>query len=659
MVQEVKEKNLLSKISLSIKSLGKKALTSYFFMAFLLVGALVTFSQTSVIQDLRQKAAGEYLNVNVNNTKNPFSHLLLGQAMVNWEHSWGKPFPNEVPGLKTAMKEEGVGIIRYAGGLWANYVGFDRTNQKTPYTSWSKNGHNYSFSYGTNELASLNSFADSIDAEVMIQVNIAENDPSMWADMVKYTNIENGFNFKYWELGNEFDVDTQLNISPEIYAQRVKGYVDAMKAVDPTIHIISGVSGSAHDSPRQGYNDSVTDMSHYLTLSFQSTSPQGKKVDGLSYHWYQACNSTSYTDLLNYQFSGLATNSWRNSYSRIWSQIAPTRIDSEIIGQNNSMQGITELNFDACNYDNTLNGNFMNALWASDVVGRLAYNGLDFITWYEGYGTQGYSTLYPDNADNPTKVFLRPSYYAFYMYNKYFGDQMVESTSYDQSKISIWASKDSKDPGKLKLRITNLTNSAIITPINLIGFSASSGQALVLTNTNPTDSSSTSNVENSSTNINGVKLVASNIITTGVQIQPTNISVNGTSFTYSFPAYSTTAIILSDSQTQNPSPTIIKSTPTPIPQATNTPTLTPTKTPTPTSIPTQSSPTNTPIPILSATPTKTPAQRADFNGNGKVDIQDLSYLLSRWGTNDPNSDLNTDGSVGILDLSILLSNWSN
>lgn len=661
MVREIQDKNLLAKLKDYFSSLGRRQLSAYLVMIALVIGITITFIQTSQNQNIRQQAAGEALNVNANNIKNPFTHLLLGQAFVNWDHSWGKPFPNEIPGLKNAMKEEGAGIIRYAGGLWANYVGFDRTPQKTPYTSWTKNGHTYSFSYGTNELSSLNSFADAIGAEVMIQVNIAENDPAMWADMVKYTNIENGFNFKYWELGNEFDVDTQLNITPEIYAERVKGYVDAMKDVDPTIHIISGVPGSAHDAPRQGYNDNVVDLSHYLTLSASAVSTKGRKIDDLSYHWYQACNSTNFSDLINYQFGGLATNSWRNSYSRIWSQIVPSRVDNEIIKGSGMMQGITELNFDACNYDNTLNGNHLDALWASDVIGRLAYNALDFITWYEGYANQGYSTLYADNGDNPTKILLRPNYYAFYMYNKYFGDQIVESSSYDDSKISIWASKDTKDTGKLKLRITNMTASPISLPVNLTGFNASTGQVYSLISTNPTNTSSSSNIESAPTTLNGVKLVASNILTTGSQIHPTNISVNGSSFTYTFPAYSTTAIILLENSGQNPTPT---NTPTPLPQATatptqipastSTPTPTPTRTPTPTPQPTA---TNTPVPLPSATPTKTPAQKADFNNNGTVDIQDLSYLLTRWGTNDTIADINNDGSVGILDLSILLSNW--
>jgi hypothetical protein len=100
-----------------------------------------------------------------------------------------------------------------------------------------------------------------------------------------------------------------------------------------------------------------------------------------------------------------------------------------------------------------------------------------------------------------------------------------------------------------------------------------------------------------------------------------------------------------------PSPT---NTPIPQPTATNTPSPQPTPTNTPVPSPT---PTPTPIPQPTTTPTKTPAQRVDFNNNGVVDIQDLSYLLSHWNTNDPTADIDGNGTVGIIDLSALLSNW--
>lgn len=57
-------------------------------------------------------------------------------------------------------------------------------------------------------------------------------------------------------------------------------------------------------------------------------------------------------------------------------------------------------------------------------------------------------------------------------------------------------------------------------------------------------------------------------------------------------------------------------------------------------------------------PTNPAPKAGDQNGDGKVNITDLSTLLSRWNSADVTADLNKDGKVGIADLSILLSNWT-
>ncbi|OGY23210.1 MAG: hypothetical protein A2172_02415 [Candidatus Woykebacteria bacterium RBG_13_40_15] len=49
----------------------------------------------------------------------------------------------------------------------------------------------------------------------------------------------------------------------------------------------------------------------------------------------------------------------------------------------------------------------------------------------------------------------------------------------------------------------------------------------------------------------------------------------------------------------------------------------------------------------------------DLNSDGKVDIFDLSILLTRWGSSDTTADLNKNGTVDIFDLSILLSYWGS
>ncbi|MCH8821852.1 hypothetical protein IID23_05035, partial [Patescibacteria group bacterium] len=55
--------------------------------------------------------------------------------------------------------------------------------------------------------------------------------------------------------------------------------------------------------------------------------------------------------------------------------------------------------------------------------------------------------------------------------------------------------------------------------------------------------------------------------------------------------------------------------------------------------------------------TGTPKKKGDLNGDGRINIRDLSILISRWGTKGGVADINGDGRVNIRDLSILISQW--
>lgn len=59
---------------------------------------------------------------------------------------------------------------------------------------------------------------------------------------------------------------------------------------------------------------------------------------------------------------------------------------------------------------------------------------------------------------------------------------------------------------------------------------------------------------------------------------------------------------------------------------------------------------------VTATPKKS-SKQGDLTNDSKVDIFDLSILLSKWNTGGGNADINSDGTVNVFDLSILLSNW--
>jgi len=67
-----------------------------------------------------------------------------------------------------------------------------------------------------------------------------------------------------------------------------------------------------------------------------------------------------------------------------------------------------------------------------------------------------------------------------------------------------------------------------------------------------------------------------------------------------------------------------------------------------------------PYPFLVADtppPPPPPRKSGDINGDGKVDLLDLSTLAAWWGTANVDVDFNRDGTVDLLDLSTLASAW--
>ncbi|NTV31091.1 hypothetical protein HGA91_03905 [candidate division WWE3 bacterium] len=572
---------------------------------------------------------------------NQFNDSMRGVSFVNWDHNWGRPFVGKIPGLTQVMRQIKPGLVRYAGGLVSNDVGWDRTTQKRGAVEWRDSlGNTYTYHYGTDEMEDLNAFADAIQADVMIQVNIAEENPSMWADMVKYTNKERGWNFKYWELGNELDYASEQNVTAQESGRLAATYQQAMRSVDSTI----GIRGPAiaYSTVQAGPNTSARIINPFIPEMLSATRNAGQDLNGLTWHWYQRCNNDSGINGITAYSLGanVAREDWRNPEYRNFAQIYPKWIESDVLNSYpTTLQGVTELNFDACDYDSVLNGNHLTALWFADVLGRLAYNGVDFVTMYEGYATQGLSMVYATD-DPPSRVALRPTYYTYLMYAKYFGDRMVKSSSSNEAQVSIWASTDAKDPGKLKLMVTNMTASNQSTSINLGSFNASGGQLYQMTSSNPTDLSSISNTESAPTTINGIKLVSDTIDTSVGQIKPTSLAVSGNQFSYTFPAWSATSIVLS-SATGGTVPT-------------SAPTVTPIRT-TPTGIPATPTPISDPL-------------IADINRDGAIDVFDLGILSANYNrrtSDDPanlqlsRSDINKDGSINVYDLGILIGVYEN
>lgn len=515
-----------------------------------------------------QAADDVALTVDAATLVHPFSSMMRGAGFVTWMNAGGrKPGPGDVPTLDVLAGLLRPGIVRFAGGLWANNTGWDRTNTVEEWSgSWTwtnpTTGQSYTYKhvYRADMIDSLAKFARAAGSQVLIQVNVCDNNPAMWADMVHYANVERGYGFRYWELGNELDYSP---CGPELdagqYASRFAAYKQALTAVDAGIQVLG--PATARFKPSW--------ISPILPIP----------ADGVTFHWYQSNEGYDVTgcdgdygpspDVL-FNYSTAVTSCWEGLTpgavipDGLWLQEHRRRYAEYALGTLDAMlppgmlRGITELNPIAGAGDDPLEGNFVAALWFADMLGRLAYHGLDMAALYSLYDDTNYGLIYPDSDSAPTRLFVRPAFYTLFMYGQYFGDQLVRTETSDPAQqLTIWASTDSRAPGTLKLMVVNLSGAPQPATVRVQGFTPTSGVSYQMTNPNPLDSSPASARNGGGTTINGVSIdttSASAIDASVAAMKPAAVTA-APSFAQTFPPNSVTAIVLTGEVVPAPRPT--------------------------------------------------------------------------------------------------------
>jgi Cellulose binding domain/Putative Ig domain len=205
-----------------------------------------------------------------------------------------------VPGL---LSGAGVNVIRFPGGSESDQYNW-KTNTDVP--------------SGAPQATSFDQYATMLGqagAQGMITVNYGTGDSvgaaespaqtgaQLAADWVRYANVTHNYNIKYWEIGNEiygngtygaqWEADRHCasganpaNCGPAVYAQNVKAYITAMKAVDPTIKI--GVVLVAPGS----WPDGVTSAGSPQPWNQTVLSALGSQIDFADVHYYPQNPST-------------------------------------------------------------------------------------------------------------------------------------------------------------------------------------------------------------------------------------------------------------------------------------------------------------------------------------------------------------------------------
>ena len=408
------------------------------------------------------------------------------------------------PNILRAARELGVTLVRFPGGIFADYYHWRDgvgPRQSRPARPHLPGGNASANDFGTAELVE---FSRQIGAEPLFQVNMITGTPEEAAAWVSYCNNPNDperrrdgtaqpFNVRFWEIGNEpygkadNPNTARSSLTPEQYAARYLQFADAMKKADSSIRLIGagGVNTERYVAVTNNDWDRII------------LERAGSKMDYLSVH-----NA----------YAPIAASASHASVEEVYRALFafPQLIDRNLEDVSNQIE---------------LNGRRSpNSIEIAVTEWGPLFHALPTDSWVDHAKTLG-SALYVAGA---MQSFLRsahvgmtnffkltedsflgfigqggepkPSYYAFQMFTKHFGDLLVDAKAegpgfssrdignvaavHDAPMLNVVAAL-SKDRDRLYLLAVNSSiHDAIRASIRLSGFRpVEKAKALILTGT--------------------------------------------------------------------------------------------------------------------------------------------------------------------------------
>lgn len=270
-------------------------------------------------------------------------------------------------------------------------------------------------------------------AEPYITARLEGGTPEQAAELVRYANIEKGYDVRYWSIGNEPTLYDDYTIAR--FNEEWRIFAEAMLAVDPDIILIGP---EVHQyAPDEAAPDYLQVMREWVQ-EFLKTN--GDLVDIVSIHRYPfpltMTSSTSIEEL-------------RLSAPQADSMIDLLRQDIRDAVGHDMPVAITEMN---SHWSNSIGNvatpdSFYNAIWWADVLGRFIRKQVEIVNYFALAATQsGFGLI--------DRYSVRPTYYVYQLYQQ-FGSELVFSESPDND-VTIYAAL--REDGTLTLVIINLSD---------------------------------------------------------------------------------------------------------------------------------------------------------------------------------------------------------
>jgi len=398
-------------------------------------------------------------------------------------------------------------LIRFPAGDTKVY--WDRSGRY----SWWKAPPGYDASISPTVIDNYIRFCRSVGAEPFIQVDMYIDQPDLWADLVKYVNVERGYNVTYWSMGNE-----PKSIAE--YSNQFGRYVTAMKNVDPTIRFsaaeFAGYLPSVAESFVEQYGKDIFILGeHHYPLGGESLDPSRDD--------YPTIQNLLRFDAPNQPSAGIH---WIE-------QVAPRLLDMRDRYVPNGLVGVTEWgpSYGLTSATNPTTDSMSTALWLADTIGRFGRSGIDLLCYW-ALTSPNWSTFKDALFSHTESPYLidqvRAQYYAFLLYRQWWGDYWLGTSTADDEHLSIWASASNSH---IFIMVVNKQLTLDVTASVAVDAHVSTVKTYIL---NSESYSSTT------VGINGVTIDLSNpnTIANSISRMDQAASQATSTFSYTFPAHS-------------------------------------------------------------------------------------------------------------------------
>ncbi|MGA9773181.1 MAG: BACON domain-containing carbohydrate-binding protein [Blastocatellia bacterium] len=402
------------------------------------------------------------INVDANNVRRVIDSRLFGVAGAVWDSSFN------TAATVSLLNANGTRVSRFPGGSLSNSYHW-QTNTTDGNT----------FQWAT----SFDAFAGvirTVNAQAFITTNYGSGNAQESADWVRYSNITKQYGFKYWEIGNEnyggWESDTHARPhDPFTYAFAARDYINAMKAVDPTIKV--GVVVVTGEDSYANYTDHTvvnprTGQSHngWTPVMLATLKTLGVTPDFVIYHKYdQGPGAEDDAGLLQ------SAKSWTNDAANLRQQL-------------NDYLGAQAANVElVCTENNSVSSgpgkqttSLVNGLFYADSFGQIIQTEFNTLMWWilrngQDAGNNNSPSLYGwrlygDYGMVSGQSSPYPTYYMSKLVSRFAagGDQVVATTS-NYNLMAAYGAK--RSDGSVSLLLINKSaTTSLNASINLAGF---------------------------------------------------------------------------------------------------------------------------------------------------------------------------------------------